>query len=502
VTGPADRDRWARVTRLFGAALEHPTDRREVFVRQEAGADAALAAEVLSLLHSHTEAGDFLERPVADAGDSSDLALLAPNSLVGHHRILGVLGIGGMGVVYLAEDTRLGRKVALKAIRPALAGEPIRAERLRREARAAAALNHPNIATVYSLEEIDARLYIVSEFVPGETLRAELGRGPMTTRRVREAGVDLAAGLASAHERGIIHRDLKPENVVRGLDGHLKILDFGLAQTTGDIVDLARLTHEGGILGTPAYMSPEQIRGETLDGRSDLFSLGVLLYELRTGEHPFAAATPAATLARILQDTPAPIPVDAVAGGPADDLPAIIDRLLEKIPERRFPSAGALAAALAGRTAMPTDLPARSTRRPVLWWWQFHQAAATVAYGLLMIPLWKIRHMTDGVTGMAVFLVALVAVVVSGALRLHGWFGARQYHDAWRAQRAHGRAAIVAADLVFAAALLASGVLALGIEDRAASLLVAAAASVVVSLLVVEPATARAAFGDAPKPGV
>jgi len=119
-----------------------------------------------------------------------------------------------------------------------------------------------------------------------------------------------------------------------------------------------------------------------------------------------------------------------------------------------------------------------------------------------MIPLWKIRHMTDGVTGMAVFLVALVAVVVSGALRLHGWFGARQYHDAWRAQRAHGRAAIVAADLVFAAALLASGVLALGIEDRAASLLVAAAASVVVSLLVVEPATARAAFGDAPKPGV
>lgn len=497
MTGPADRDRWARVTRLFGEALERDSPEREPFVRREAGQDAALADEVLSLLASHEKAGAFLEQSAGDDA-GGDASILAANALVGHYRVLGLLGMGGMGVVYLAEDTRLGRKVALKAVAPALADDPNRVARLRREARAAAALSHPNIAVVHALEDIDARLYIVSEFVPGETLREELGRGPLPPGRVREAGIELAAALASAHERGVIHRDLKPENVVRGRDGHLKILDFGLAQVASDVAGDAPLTRTGGLLGTPAYMSPEQIRGGQVDGRSDLFALGALLYELRTGSHPFAAETPAGTLARILEDEPAPIPSNAMDGGRDDDLSKVIARLLEKIPERRFPSADTLVAVLEGRSSMAAGAASRSGAGGPLWWWQFHQAAATVAYALLMIPLWRLRHRTDGVAGMVIVLVALVAVVVSGALRLHGWFGARQYHDAWQVHRARSRAAIVAADMVFAAALFVSAIRMIGLDDRAASLLVAAAASVAVSLLVVEPATTRAAFGGAP----
>jgi hypothetical protein len=501
VTGPVDRERWARVTRLFGEALERPDDEREPFVRRQAGADVALGDEVVSLLESHAKAGDFLERPAREATPTDEAAILAPNVLVGHYRVVGLLGAGGMGVVYLAEDTRLGRKVALKAVAPALADDPSRVARLRREARAAAGLNHPNIAVVHALEEIDAQLYIVSEFVPGETLRDELARGPLSSRRVREAGLDIAAALATAHERGVIHRDLKPENIVRARDGRLKILDFGLAQIVGDGPDHASVTRDGAILGTPAYMSPEQIRGETVDGRSDLFALGAMLYELRTGTHPFAAATPSATLARILQDDPVPIPAEVQAGDGPDDLPRIIARLLDRIPERRFPSAAAVVAALESRAWLPLD-PPHPAAGSALWWWQFHQAAATVSYGLLMIPLWRLRHATGGTTGMALLLLALVAGVVSGAMRLHGWFGARQYRDAWSVRRARGRAAIVATDLIFAATLLLSGIRLLALDDRAATLLGAAAASVAVSLLVVEPATSRAAFGDPTTPGV
>jgi hypothetical protein len=500
VTEPADRERWARVTRLFGDALDRPDHEREAFVREQADTDGALADEVLSLLQSHAQAGGVLDRPIRDAGLAGEDALLPVDTRLGHYVVRGLLGSGGMGVVYLADDTRLGRKVALKALAPELAGDAVRVARLRREARAAAALSHPNIATVYALEDIDDRLYIVSEFVPGATLRDELARGPFSPRAVREAGLDIARALAAAHERGVVHRDLKPENVVRGDDGHLRILDFGLAQVTLDDDGRASRTRDGGVLGTPGYMSPEQIRGERVDGRSDLFALGALLYELIAGRHPFAADTPAATLARVLQDEPAPIAIADTAGA---DLPAIVARLLEKSPARRFPSAAALVEVLAGRSA-GIDTRAPTGTSPALWWWQFHQAAATVAYALLMIPLWKLRHITSGMSGMTIFLVALVAVVVSGALRLHGWFGARHYHDAWRASRARGRTAIVVADLLFALALVASGLRTLGADDRAASLLIAASASIVVSLVVVEPATTRAAFGDAaaPTPGV
>ncbi len=493
MSAPHDRERWARVTRLFGEALERQGRERESFVRGEAGTDVALADEVLSLLESHSAAGDFLEQPAAETALADASGVLAPDVFVGHYRIAGLLGTGGMGVVYLAEDTRLGRKVAIKAVAPAVADDATRVARLRREARAAAALSHPNVAVVYALEESDGRLYIVSEFVPGETLRDELARGPLSSRQVREVAHEIAGGLAAAHERGVVHRDLKPENVVRGRDGRLKILDFGLAHVAGDRSDQTSITRDGGVLGTPAYMSPEQIRGDAVDGRSDLFALGAMLYELRTGTHPFAGDTPASTLARILQDEPAPIPAEAA--DTADDLPRVIARLLEKSPDRRFASAATLVAVLEGRVPPAAGGP-RTSRDRALWWWQFHQAAATVSYGFLMIPMWRLRHATEGASGMALFLVALVVVVVSGALRLHGWFGARQYHEAWRDQRARGRAAVVTADVIFAATLLGSGLRLLSLDDHVASLLVAASASIVVSLLVVEPATTRAAFDE------
>ena len=197
---------------------------------------------------------------------------------IGHYLIRGVLGEGGMGVVYLAEDSRLGRTVALKAVAPQYVGDPARRERLRREARAAASLQHPGIATVFALEEIDDHLYIAGEYVPGETLRDELARGPLTPARAVETMLAIARALAVAHERGVIHRDLKPENLMRTPAGDMKILDFGLARVHDPVSTDATLSAEGSVLGTPAYMSPEQIRGKTVDGRADLFALGVVLY--------------------------------------------------------------------------------------------------------------------------------------------------------------------------------------------------------------------------------
>jgi eukaryotic-like serine/threonine-protein kinase len=498
-TSSGDRARWARITHLFGQALDRPDTEREAFVRRAAGADTALAEEVLSLVQSHLKAGDFLEGAAEATVPDAGAALLNPNTKVGHYRIIGLLGAGGMGVVYLAEDTRLGRMIALKALAPTLTSDETRIARLRREARAAASLNHPNIATVFALEEIDGHLYIGTEYVPGETLRDELARGPLLPSQVSDTGIALAHALAAAHERGVVHRDLKPENVVRSADGRVKILDFGLAQFHDDASGRSALTGEGGVLGTPAYMSPEQIRGEVVDGRSDLFALGAMLYELTTGVHPFAAPTPAATIARILQDRPAPLTPTASgipSASAAMSLNGVIMQLLEKAPDDRFASASAVAIALEGPGPADAGGPPHGTTPAAVWWWQFHQAAATLAYALLMVPLWKVRHMAPGGLGMILFLTALTSVVVAGALRLHGWFSARQYQDASQVQHRSGRIGVVIADLLFAAVLLWSSIRAVDIDDRAASLFVAAAASVAVSLLVVERATARAAWGD------
>jgi serine/threonine protein kinase len=326
---------WRTVTDLFHRALERQPAERPSCLAAACADRQDLLDEVTSLLAAHARAGEFIERPATVVAAE---ALVGQS--VGHYRIARVLGTGGMGVVYEAEDTRLGRTVALKALAPQYTADAGRRERLRREARAAATLNHPAIATVHAFEEIDADVFIVSEFVPGETLRDELAQGALAPIRVRDTGTAIARGLAAAHARGIVHRDLKPENVMRTPEGSIKILDFGLARFR-DAAAGPALTGDDAMLGTPAYMSPEQIRREPLDARSDLFALGVLLHELLTGRHPFPAPDPAAQLARILEADPAPLP-DVVP--PA--LASVVRRCLRKHPAERPESAQAVIDAL------------------------------------------------------------------------------------------------------------------------------------------------------------
>ena len=260
-----------------------------------------------------------------------------------HYRIVDKLGEGGMGQVFVAEDTRLGRKVALKVLAGEMANDADRLQRFEREARAVAALNHPNIVTIYSVEEADGHHFITMELVEGKTLAEELLKGPLRLERFFDMAHSLADALNAAHSQGIIHRDLKPANVMVGPEGRVKILDFGLAKLRGaesgaDTLDAptAALTQEGLILGTVPYMSPEQLQGKPADHRSDIFSLGIMLYEMATGRRPFQGETSVDLISSILRDTP--LPVTEVKVDLPHDLGRVIRRCLEKETGRRYQS--------------------------------------------------------------------------------------------------------------------------------------------------------------------
>jgi serine/threonine protein kinase len=269
---------------------------------------------------------------------------------ISHYRITSKLGAGGMGIVYAAEDSRLGRQVALKFVSSDLAHDAQALARLRSEAKAASALNHPHICTIHDIGEEDGHPFIVMEMMKGRPLRERLNEGPLKLVQLVDVGIEVADALHAAHSEGIIHRDIKPGNVFLTERGHVKILDFGLAKltqtlTTASTTDPSPHTSMTGVThGTPAYMSPEQATGEPLDGRTDLFSLGVMLYESATGQHPFPGKTPAVVLAGILDRTPA----SPLAHNP--DLPArlveIISNCLEKDRELRYQSAADLRADL------------------------------------------------------------------------------------------------------------------------------------------------------------
>ena len=278
----------------------------------------------------------------ASAGRGSGSAHRTSGSAISHYRIVAHLGRGGMGEVYKAEDTRLGRFVALKFLSEALTDDPTALERLRREARAASALNHPNICAIHDIDESDEQPFLVMEFLEGRTLNVKSAGRPQALPEILNVARQVAAALEASHDKQIIHRDIKPSNIMITSRGEVKVLDFGLAKVSRGLSSDAstEMTELGTVLGTVSYMSPEQALGRPVDTRSDLFSLGVMLYEMATGRLPFSGSTAMETINLIINAEP-----EAVTGLNVNIPPGlerIISRCLEKNAEYRFQSAGEL----------------------------------------------------------------------------------------------------------------------------------------------------------------
>jgi serine/threonine protein kinase len=290
---------------------------------------------------------------------------------ISHYRVVGKLGVGGMGVVYDAEDERLSRRVALKFLPDELTGDADATRRFRREAQTIALLNHPQICTVYEVDEHDGHTFIAMERLEGSNLKAHMARKTLETPEIIDIALQIARALEAAHAKGVIHRDIKPGNIVVSEAGHVKVLDFGLArrlptEDTGTL-GLDGSTMPGRPVGTASYMAPERILQMPLDPRCDLFSLGVVMYEMATGRLPFAAASPAETVTNILEKEPAP--VTSLSPNRSGQLGRIINKLLAKSAEDRYPSAAALCVDLEALRARPhatllSRVFARLTNRP------------------------------------------------------------------------------------------------------------------------------------------
>ena len=368
-----ESERWKQIEQLYHAALEREPGAREAFLDEACAGDEDLRREVAGLLACDLPSDSFIQSPAIEIAakalaaepliEASTNPMRGPiaGSQIGAYQLLSLLGRGGMGEVHLALDTRLGRRVAVKLLPAEFTTDAGRVRRFAQEARAASALNHPNIITIHEIGEISKEngslRYIVTEYVEGETLRQRMANAPQQRIEPPEAidiALQVAAALSAAHETGITHRDIKPENVMTRRDGIVKVLDFGLAKLTepaSPVIDtqaptLQRVTNteSGVVMGTPRYMSPEQTRGEKLDARTDIFSLGVMLYEMVAGRTPFAGTTPSEVIASILRDTPPPLSECAPDAPP--ELERIIGRALGKERTERYQTAKDLLADL------------------------------------------------------------------------------------------------------------------------------------------------------------
>ena len=338
---------WELVKETFEAALDRPLPERSAFIADACHGDEEVRREVESLLSAHEHDADFMNEPVG-ALLPSDEPVLAAGQCFGHYEQIALLGKGGMGQVYMAVDTRLGRKVALKLLPSTLTNDPTYVPLLEREARAASALNHPNIITIHDVGEVDSIHFMTTEFVEGETLRERMSRTPMNTSEVLDIALQVAAALQAAHESGIVHRDIKPENIMLRRDGVVKVLDFGLAKLTQQYPAnlqikhgiLSKLeTHAGSIKGTVAYMSPEQTQAGQVDSRTDLWSLGVVLYEMVAARTPFNGDTPEDVMIAIREHDLPPFQQSTAP----KELLRIITKALSKDPAARYQTASEIA---------------------------------------------------------------------------------------------------------------------------------------------------------------
>jgi serine/threonine-protein kinase len=483
---PAQRQ---RVRDIFEGALDRRPAERATWAAGQAGDDPVVREEVLSLLDYDRRAGSFLTEPILERVPDllADDGPLQAGTALGSFTIVRELGRGGMGRVYLAADARLGRQVALKVLAPALTRDPLQRERLRREARAAAALTHPGVCSVYALEEIDDELILVTEFVDGVTLRDEIasGRRPLGSEIVRTAR-EIAAALADAHAHGVVHRDLKPENIMRGRDGRLKILDFGLARLEPGRAAGEQVTEPGLLIGTPAYMAPEQLNGGPVDARSDVFAYGTVMYEYISGIHPFAAATTLAIIARVLEAEARPL-AQLSPFAPAAVV-ASVDRCLCKAPEARYRSAGEIELALehAGSSSVSAS---------GVTWWRVHQLVVIGLYVVAATLGWQIKEWIETPTTVSLFIALGVGAAIGGVLRGHLVFTEAVNRAHLLDERRRAGTALLVVDLLIAAALVADGTL-LAAWPLTAVLTMALAIGIALAALVLEPATTRAVLGE------
>jgi serine/threonine-protein kinase len=341
-----DQKRWPQVKEILDAAIQRPPHERAAFLSAACSDDQALYREVESLLDSYESA--FLEKPaVAEFVEIS--ANAHPQVTEGQHisryRIISLLAVSGMGEVYLAEDTSLGRKVALKLLPASFIQDEDRLHRFEQEARVASGFNHPNIVTIFEVGQMDSIHFIATEFIDGKTLRQRMVSETLGLRDALDIAIQVANALAAAHEAGIVHRDIKPENIMLRRDGCVRVLDFGLAKLTEqpalssnpEVLTIATINTGSGLVGTVRYMSPEQARGQRVDARTDIFSLGVLLYEMITSRPPFAGATTSGLIASILQEEP--LPLTSYVPDASTELQGIVGKTLRKEKEERYQTA-------------------------------------------------------------------------------------------------------------------------------------------------------------------
>lgn len=362
----------AKIEEIYHVVLEKPLSERADFIKEICGEDEELRREVESLLEFEKESADFIETPPEDLAAAIFLAQ-ANNDLVGknlnHYHILSMLGAGGMGEVYLAEDTKLDRRVALKLLPPEFAKNETRMNRFVREAKAASALNHPNIITIYEIGANDHANFISTEFIEGETLKNRINFNPPDIQTALDIAVQIASALSAAHAAGIVHRDIKPENIMIRPDGLVKILDFGIAKLSeqkgrtedeksrkeNDEITLKLSSNvpfasfslfaaNTGIIGTASYMSPEQAEGKKIDARTDIFSFGIVFYEMLTGRRAFRGEKPLEIVNSILND--APTPIHQILPDVPPKLERIVEKMLRKNADERYQTADDLLADL------------------------------------------------------------------------------------------------------------------------------------------------------------